>query len=143
MTYCFDMDGTIFDLYSVDNWLADLIAENPRPYEVAKPMINFSRLAKRIHKVQAQGHKVEIISWLSKNSTLEYDEKVTKAKINALMEHLPSVEWDNIYIVPYGTPKSEVTKAKNAILFDDEERNRNEWTKGMAYAPDKIFEVMA
>lgn len=143
MTYCFDMDGTIFDLYGVDNWLDYLIAENPLPYEVAKPMINFSRLAKRIHKVQGQGHKVEIISWLSKNSTLEYDEKVTKAKINALMEHLPSVEWDNIYIVPYGTPKSQVTRAENAILFDDEERNRIEWTKGMAYTPDKIFEVMA
>ena len=143
MTYCFDMDGTIFDLYGVENWLDYLIAENPLPYEVAKPMINFSRLAKRIHKVQAQGHKVEIISWLSKNSTFEYDEKVIKAKINALMEHLPSVKWDNIYIVPYGTPKSQVTKAENAILFDDEERNRNEWTKGMAYTPDKIFEVMA
>lgn len=141
-TICFDMDGTIFDLYGVENWLDYLINSNPLPYEVAKPMINFSRLARLIHRVQALGYKVEIISWLSKNSTFEYDIAVTKAKINALINHLPSVEWNEIYIVPYGTPKSEVTKAEYAILFDDEAKNRNEWTKGQAYTPDMIFEVL-
>lgn len=142
MTICFDMDGTIFDLYGVENWLDYLIAENPLPYEVAKPMVNFSRLARYIHKAQAKGHKVEIISWLSKNSTDNYDIMVTEAKRQALVEHLPSVIFDNVYIVPYGTPKSEVTNSESAILFDDEERNRNEWTKGDAYSPDMIFEVL-
>jgi hypothetical protein len=28
------------------------------------------------------------------------------------------------------------------ILFDDEERNRLAWTKGGAYAPEKIFEIL-
>ena len=38
----FDMDGTIADLYGVDGWLKDLRAENPRPYEVAKPLYDMN-----------------------------------------------------------------------------------------------------
>ena len=38
------------------------------------------------------------------------------------------VKFDEIIIVPYGTPKETLS---TGILFDDEERNRNEW-KGLA-----------
>ena len=56
---------------------------------------------------------------------------------------LLATTFDNIYIVTYGTPKSRVTKATEAILFDDEERNRDEFlNKGFAFTPDRIFEVM-
>lgn len=142
-TYCFDMDGTIADLYGVENWLDYLINEKAYPYEVAKPMVNMSRLARIIHRVQARGDRVEIISWLSKNGSEHYNMAVTLAKVEWLKKHLPSVEFDEIHIVPYGTPKANVTHAYGAILFDDEERNRVEWHKGMAYTPDKIFEIMA
>jgi len=140
-TFCFDMDGTIANLYGVENWLEMLIASDPTPYAIATPLVNMSRLAKRIHKVQAQGHRVEIISWLSKNGTPEYNKAVTLAKMKWLAKHLPSVKFDAVHIVPYGTPKSTVTKF-NDILFDDEQKNINEWGEG-AYTPDKIFEIMA
>lgn len=142
MVFCFDMDGTIADLYGVTNWLDDLIAENDRPYAVAKPLCNMAYLARLIHKVQSNGHKVEIISWLSKCGTEAYNMEVTATKKAWLKKHLPSVNFDRIYIVPYGTPKSEVTKERCAILFDDEEKNRLEWSKGEAYTPDKIFEIL-
>ena len=32
----FDMDGTIADLYGVDNWLEMLINEDATPYRVAR-----------------------------------------------------------------------------------------------------------
>jgi len=35
----FDMDGTIADFYSVENWLEDLRMENVAPYILAKPML--------------------------------------------------------------------------------------------------------
>ena len=57
----------------------------------------------------------------------EYDEAVAKAKNFWLNKHLPSVKFDEIHIVPYGTPKSTVAKEKNGYLFDDEENNRAEW----------------
>ena len=40
----FDMDGTIADLYGVENWLSLLRAENPLPYEIAKPLYDMDEL---------------------------------------------------------------------------------------------------
>ena len=42
---CFDMDGTIADLYAVDNWLAKLRAEDETPYAEAAPMWDMTALA--------------------------------------------------------------------------------------------------
>jgi hypothetical protein len=138
----FDMDGTIADLYADPNWLPKLRAYDPTPYANAKPLVNMSRLARYIHKAQANGYRVGIISWLSKESTTEYDQAVTLAKLEWLTAHLPSVQFDEIHIVAYGTPKREViTEQIGAILFDDEERNRNEWG-GFAYEPSQIFEIL-
>lgn len=141
MIIYFDMDGTIADLYGVDGWLADLEAKRTRPYDEAKVMHNMSALARAIHKAQENGIQVGVISWLSKTATAEYNEAVTIAKRKWLQKHLKSVQFDEIHIVPYGTPKSTVATAMG-ILFDDEERNRLEWNKGEAYAPEKIFEIL-
>ena len=75
-TIFFDMDGTIADLYSVNNWLEDLIDKNVRPYREAKVMHNMQVLARVLNRLQREGNKIAIISWLAKDSTKEYDEKV-------------------------------------------------------------------
>ena len=49
------------------------------------------------------------------------------AKKDWLMRHCPSIEWDEIKIVPYGTSKHKVVKHFDGLLFDDEEKNRLEW----------------
>jgi phosphoglycolate phosphatase-like HAD superfamily hydrolase len=135
----FDMDGTIADLYGVENWLADLEASRVRPYEEARVMHNMSALAKAIHKAQRKGVRVGIISWLSKSGTESYNKAVEKAKRKWLKKHLKSVNFDEVHIVPYGTPKSTVAQTVG-VLFDDEERNRLEWGAD-AYPPEKIFEI--
>ena len=140
-TIFFDMDGTIADLYGVENWLDFLIASDSLPYEIAKPLIRFSSLARILHRLQDEGYRVGIISWLSKNSTPEYDEKVTEAKKNWLKTHLPSVEFDEINIVPYGTAKEKFAKTEKDILFDDEEKNRQNWT-GEAFGVENILEIL-
>jgi hypothetical protein len=138
----FDMDGTIADLYSVSEWLADLESHNPRPYKEAKPMVNMSLLSRYIHKAQAMGYEVNIVSWLSKSSNSEYDKAVAKAKMEWLKKHLRSVQFDKVVIVPYGTPKSTcVENAQNGILFDDEHKNRAEWN-GISAEPSEIFEIL-
>jgi len=140
-TYFFDMDGTFVDLYGVDNWLDDLINEKTRPYDEAKPLVNFARLAKAMNKARRKGNKICIVSWLAKNGTPEYNARVTTSKLNYLAKHLPSVTFDKIIIVPYGTPKQNFCTNRTDVLFDDEERNRTNWT-GEAYEPSKIFEVL-
>ena len=141
MTIYLDLDGTVADLYGVEGWLADLEAKRTRPYEEAKPIYNMSVLAKAIHKAQANGIKVGVISWLSKTATEDYNKAVTRAKRKWLKKHLKSVNFDEVHIVPYGTPKSTVA-LDIGILFDDEERNRLEWNKGDAFPPEKIFEIL-
>ena len=136
----FDCDGTWIDLYGVEGWLDDLINHNARPYIEAKPLIHLATFARLIHKLQAKGYQVGIISWLAKNSTDDFDEAVTLAKLNWFKKHLPSVKWDEIHIVSYGTPKS-LFGNETAILFDDEKSNRDNWG-GVAYDEKNIFEIL-
>ena len=134
----FDMDGTIADLYGVENWLDYLMAKDTTPYEVAKPLVNLSSLARILNRLQRNGYTIGIISWLAKNADNEYNTRVEEVKMAWLAKHLPSVKWDKISIVAYGTPKSTFG---NGILFDDEEPNRKEW-RGQAYDVDNIIEIL-
>lgn len=140
-TIFFDMDGTIADLYGVENWLDYLIASDALPYEIAKPLIRLNALARILNRLQKQGYKVGVISWLAKNSNTAYEEKVTRAKKEWLKKHLASVNFDEIHIVKYGTPKQNFAKTENDILFDDEEKNRNDWT-GKAFDVNEIIEIL-
>lgn len=141
MVIWFDMDGTLANLYSVPNWLEALRNYDPTPYREAVVMHNMSRLARYLNAVRAAGYEIGIISWLSKVSTPEYDTAVTAAKLAWLNQHLHSVEWDEINIVPYGTPKTSFALTMRDILFDDEEKNREEWEDN-AYSPDDIFDIL-
>lgn len=87
-TIFFDMDGTIADLYGVENWLECLINSNPMPYEMAKPMLRLSTLARYLNKLQKCGFRIGIISWLSKSGTEEYNAEVTEVKLAWLAKHL-------------------------------------------------------
>lgn len=140
----FDMDGTLANLYGVENWLEDLNNSNPRPYIVAKPLLNMSALARILNRLKKAGYMINVISWLSKNSTPDYDIAVSLAKRQWLTKHLKSVQFDNIYIVPYGTPKQAIS---SGILFDDEKPNRKNWedrqsSNNTAYDVDNILDVL-
>ena len=137
----FDLDGTIADLYGVDGWLDMLNAYDPTPYEMAKPLIRLSTLARLLNKLQRKGYVIGIVSWLSKEPTPTYDEMVTNAKLEWLENHMPSVEWNEIRIVPYGMPKQKVVDNPFGILFDDEKQNRENWS-GTAYDVDNILEIL-
>ena len=135
----FDMDGTIADLYGVNEWLAKLIAEDATPYAEARPLINMNSLARVLNRLQRNGYTINIISWASKNSTKAYERKVEKAKREWLKKHLASVRWDKIEVVAYGTPKRN--EARFGILFDDEQANREQWGEG-AFDVQDIIEIL-
>jgi len=141
MRICFDMDGTIADLYGVEGWLENLIEENTRPYEEAKVLLNMQALARVLNNLQKKGYEIGIISWLSKNGSEKYNEKVKLAKIEWLKNHLKSVRFDFLEIVKYGTDKNLVCTGKSDILFDDEIGNRENW-KGISYNVENIIEVL-
>ena len=141
ITINFDLDGTIADLYGVDGWLEMLVAHDETPYVVAKPLLRLNLLARRLNALQRDGYNIAIISWLSKDGNTDYNERVTNAKLEWLANHLPSVHWDNINIVEYGTPKENFCETPFDILFDDEERNRENWN-GIAFDVDDILGIL-
>lgn len=140
-TIWWDMDGTIANLYAVENWLPMLRAEDTTPYVEAEVMWNMSQLARLMNQVQKLGYRLGIISWTSKGGSASYNEAVKQAKLNWLNKHLASVNWDSIYVVNYGTPKSLMMQTEDDILFDDEEQNRENWL-GEAYEPDMMIKVL-
>lgn len=140
MKIWFDMDGTIADLYGVENWLEMLIAHDETPYAIAKPIVNLSVLARLMNKVQRKGFEICIVSALAKDSTVEYDERVRNAKIKWLADHLKSVHFDEIRFVPYWYTKNDVNTGAD-VLFDDEERHLEKWT-GTAVHASKMIETL-
>lgn len=138
MTIWFDMDGTIADLYGVQGWLEKLMNEDATPYAEAEPLLRLAGLARVLNRLQREGYKLGIVSWLAKGATARYNEAVTEAKIEWLKIHLKSVKFDYIDIIEYGTPKHI---GRNGILFDDEEKNRREWGEG-AYDVENIIEIL-
>ncbi len=141
MRICFDMDGTIANLYGVEGWLAMILNRDATPYKEATTLVNMNQLARTLNKLQKAGHEIGIISWLAKGSTTDYDEEVRQAKIAWLKKHLKSVHFDFVEIVAYGTDKNIVCVDSADILFDDEERNRENWN-GKAYDVHNILEVL-
>ena len=141
ITINFDLDGCLVGLYDVPNWLDYLIAEDTTPYAEAEPLLRLCSLARVLNRLQRNGYELAVISWLSKSGSEAYNEAVTAVKRAWLAKHLPSVKWDAIHIVTYGTPKQNFCENPLDILFDDEARNRENWT-GRAYDVENILEVL-
>lgn len=143
----FDMDGTIADLYGVPNWLPMLRAYDPTPYRKAKPMWDMMELARLLRLAQAQGIEIRIITWLSKESTPEYDREVRIAKREWLSTQ--DFPFDRFHGVKYGATKADSVRkylgeGDTAILFDDNAKVREGWHLGEAIDPIEcdILEVL-
>lgn len=145
MTVYFDMDGTIADLYSVENWLQKLRAEDASPYADAKPLCDMNEIIPKLKQLQYLGIKVGVLSWCAKQATKEYNVAVRKAKRLWLKEQLHNFKFDEIHIVPYGTPKARIAK-DDGWLIDDEDLNRFQWElkRGDSFDPTKetIIEIL-
>ena len=129
-TLVFDMDGTIADLYGVDNWLESLQCEDPAPYALAAPIYNVEDLNDILHMLKMDGWRIVVTTWLAKNSTSTYDRLVREAKLAWLdTYHFP---YDEIHIVKYGTTKANCTRHHGGfqILVDDNEKVRKGWNLG-------------
>lgn len=114
----FDMDGTIADLYSVDNWLDKLHNEDVSPYVDAKPLVNMRDLENLLYAFQAVGVSVGVISWAAMDDELPYRKAVRRAKRAWLKKYCPILA-ANCHVVKYGTPKHSVPNKNAMVLVDD------------------------
>lgn len=134
-TIYFDMDGTIADLYGVEDWLNKLRAEDASPYREAAPLVDMGELSRLLRKASDMGYQLGIISWLSKEATENYKKAIRAAKLQWLLENI-SVEFNEIHFVQYGTRKDYVAKDKEGLLFDDDEKVREKW-RGYSVNPNE------
>lgn len=138
MTICFDMDGTIADLYHVKGWLDKLRAEDESPYLRAKPMCDMKKLAEVLSDLQEKGYTIAITTWLSKNSSKEFKEKTRAAKKEWLDSY--KIPYDKFHGVQYGATKANSVRkySDSAVLIDDNPTVRNGWSLGATVDPTKV-----
>ena len=129
----FDMDGTIANLYGVENWLPMVESEDPTPYNIAEPMYNMEELAEILIALKVRGWRIVVTTWLAKGSTKSYDDKVRQAKQDWLNQWC--FPYDELHMVKYGTTKANCTRKLRGyqILVDDNEKVRNGWSLGTFY----------
>lgn len=125
---CFDMDGTIADLYHVNDWCNKINNKDISPYIDAKPMYNMDILNSLLNALRSLGYVIAVITWLSKTGTPEYNKEVRKAKKEWLTKN--NFPCDEFHAVKYGTPKHRVSKGEWQILVDDNTSVQKAWTKG-------------
>lgn len=118
MQIVFDMDGTIANLYGVDNWLYSLQNSMIEPYANCNPLLEMPSLVALLEQFRALGGIVTIVSWTAKNGSKEYNKAVRKTKIEWLKKY--NMPIDHYHIVKYGTKKwYPLQEKKETILFDD------------------------
>lgn len=133
---CFDMDGTICDLYGVPGWLEKLRAEDPSPYLDAAPMWDMERLRQALIALAGDGWEIRVISWLSKDSSPAYKKAVRIAKREWLARY--NFPADKVHLIAYGTTKANAIRnagASPGILIDDNKKVRDGWSMGDAIDP--------
>ncbi len=134
----FDMDGTLADLYGVEDWLSKLRAEDPSPYTDCEPLVDMDKLNEVCALLQKAGYEIQIITALSKDASPEYKKAIREAK-KAWLDKWGFV-YDHFHGVDYKTPKKEVIrrdmkKGGDAILIDDETRHTDKWNWGDTINP--------
>lgn len=119
-----DMDGTLADLYGVDNWLDKLHKEDASPYLEARPLVDVEALTATLKALKAAGYVLAVVSWLAGDSSKQYDKDVRQAKRAWLDKYFPGV-FDEVHLVKYGTTKRQVVRRYDeAVLVDDNAKVR-------------------
>lgn len=115
----FDLDGTVYDLYNVDNWLEKLRTEQDNVFLEGKFIGNYEKFLNCIQALTVLGYTFGVITWLPMQASPEYEEVCRQEKIKWINEKMPFVSEINIY--SYGIPKQDCIqkKASSMILIDD------------------------
>jgi 5'(3')-deoxyribonucleotidase len=141
-TIYLDMDGTIADLYSVDNWVSKLNVGDSTPYSISDPLVDLKKLENLLVRLKEKGYKIGIVSWGSKRSDEKFLEEVREAKRKWVVENLPNVKFDEFAVIDYSCNKAVAVKDPFGILFDDSSFVRQAWP-GESHSQKEIFDVLS
>ena len=123
-----DMDGTIANLYGMENWLEKLRNEVEGLFLECEPFLTENELK---NYFPTEEFELRICSMTPLNATEEYCQVVINEKNQWLDKYFPSIT-HRVYMV-YGHNKN-LKNSVNHILVDDNETIRNSY-KGLALFP--------
>ena len=132
ITVYLDMDGTIADLYGIENWLPRLRSADKTIFLECTPIITEKELLSHFPKEQ---YEIRILSMTPKDAPIEYCENVKQQKNVWLDKYFPSLT-HRIYKA-YGHNKN-LKNSANAILIDDSKPIRESWN-GIAINPADLW----
>ena len=140
-----DMDGTLYDLYNIDNWLEDLRAENVRPFVVGSPLYDIDELNLVLDMLRRCGYRIIINSWTPMGASKDFCKEVKRTKKEWL--NRVGLKVDEIHITKYGTTKADATRKYKGyqVLVDDNDLVRAGWSLGYTINPtrgDLIFQLL-
>jgi len=121
----FDMDGTVADLYNVNNWETKLRNSDVSPYVEAAPMVNMDELDSILKQFVSLGFIIGVISWSAMDGSKDYNKATRKAKREWIKRNMPTVS--EFHVVKYGTSKHTVANVRGSILVDDNADVRKAW----------------
>lgn len=119
----FDLDGTIYDLYGMKDWLKRIENEKPNTFTDGKFIVNYNEFMECVKQLEKQGYIFNVISWLPYDVTYNYKKKCEQEKRNWIKKFLPFVK--NVEIQSYGILKH--THVESGILIDDDEKICRHW----------------
>lgn len=114
----FDLDGTLYNLYNMENWLDKLRNEISGVFDGVNKMFD-GTFYDIISDLLNIGFEFGVITWLPMQASPEYEEVCRREKRMWVQKYLPFVS--EINITSYGIPKQNAIqkRAKIMYLIDD------------------------
>ena len=114
-----DLDGTVYDLYNVVNWLEKLNLEDAQVFSEGDFIGNYNEFWEICNKLLAKGVQFGVITWLPMQASLEYETECTEIKRLWAKKFMPFVT--EFTAQSYGVPKQNaiVKRCKRMYLLDD------------------------
>ena len=104
----FDLDGTVYDLYSIESWLNKLQAEKEKVFLEGKFLGNYEDFMESISELINYGYTFGVITWLPMQASPEYEEICRQEKI----------KWINKYLFLWNTKTKLYTKKSKINVFN-------------------------
>ena len=114
-----DLDGTVYDLYNVVNWLEKLNLEDAQVFSEGDFIGNYNEFWEICNKLLAKGVQFGVITWLPMQASSEYETECTEIKRLWVKKFIPFVT--EFTAQSYGVPKQNaiVKRCKRMYLLDD------------------------
>lgn len=141
-----DLDGTVYNLYKIENWLSMLRNEESGVFNQNQFIGNYNEFLKEVYRLIGSGWSFGVITWLPMGASPEYEQICREEKEQWINENLPFVNEVNICF--YGIPKQNLIqkRAKTMVLIDDNIEvckmwNTNKMRKSINVSKD--FDIIA